>query len=317
MKKTMVMMLVAASFSIASSSFATESIQLTGEAAVKYARETASGEPNASGTMSTLKLKAEKELGNGWSLYARFGAQYATKPTLSDYNLDDYGSDRKSVLAVDQFGLVYKGNNVTYKLGRQDLTVGTTALLYSRSDSNIGKHVFVDGLTASGTVGAIDLTAAIAREDNYGSPENKIYTIRTGFNPTQNLNWGLTLGRYQDDASENTNHWAVDGTYKAGKNSWTAEYTKSSSSTENKAYAATWNYGFDNKTEAYITGFRVENNGDMGKQSDFDNDNKGTYYGVKYKLSEADGVEVVYKDQKIISSDQKNTKLEATFTHSF
>ncbi|MEN6567376.1 MAG: hypothetical protein ABFC57_13855 [Veillonellales bacterium] len=298
--------------------FAADSIKWSGDASIKYERDTASGDPTVSGTMYTLKLKGETELGAGWSLYARLGAQYATQPTLSDYNFDTYyGSDRKSVLALDQFGLTHKVDNVVYKLGRQDLTIGTTALLYSRSETNVGKHFFVDGLTASGKVGSVDLSAVIVQEDNTGSEDNKIYAIRTGFSPTDNLNWGVTLGRYQDSANGSTNHWAMDGTYKLGKSSLTGEYTKSSSNADNKAYAATWNYGFDDKTGAYITGFRVETNGDMGKQSDFDNDNKGIYYGVTYKLSDADGVEVVYKDQKFISSGQKNTKLEATFTHSF
>lgn len=318
MKKTIAIVLTGVSLSMSSMAFAAEPVKLSGDFSVKYERDTARGDSTTSGTMHTFKLMSETDLGDGWSLYARLGAQYATQPTLSDYNVDNvYGVDRNWVAALDQFGLNYKGGNIIYKLGRQDVTVGTTALLYSRADSNIGKRTFVDGLTAAGTMGIVDLAAVIAQEDNAGSKDNKIYAIRTGFNPSQNLNWGFTLGRYQDSDDGSTNHWAVDGTYKFGKNSWTAEYTKSSSSIDDIAYAANWNYGFDDKTAVYITGFRVETNGDMGKQSDFDNDNKGIYYGVNYKLSDADGVEVVYKDQKVISSGQKNTKFEATFTHSF
>lgn len=312
MKSTIVIILAGISISIAATACAAEPVKLSGDVAVKYERDTASGDPATSGTMYTLKLKGETELGAGWSLYARLGAQYATQPTLADYS-----ADRKSVVAVDQFGLIHEADNVIYKLGRQDVTLGTTALLYSRADSNIGKRNFVDGLVASGSVGGVNLTAVIVQEDNPGSQDNKIYAIRSGFNPTQHLNWGLTLGHYQDDTNGSTNHWAVDGTYTGGKSSLTAEYTKSSSSADNKAYAATWNYDFDDKTTVYITGFRVETNGDMGKQSDFDNDNKGIYYGVNYKLSDADSMEVVYKDQKVISSGQKNTIFEAVFSHSF
>lgn len=64
-----------------------------------------------------------------------------------------------------------------------------------------------------------------------------------------------------------TNHWAIDGTYKIGKNTFTAEYTKSTANNAGKAYAARWNYGFDDKTAVQITGFRVEANGDMGKHT--------------------------------------------------
>lgn len=318
MKKIIATIVAGISLVMTPTAFAADPVKWSGDVSVKYERDTVNQRPDISGTMYTLKLKGETELGAGWSLYARLGAQYATEPTLSDYNFDSfYGADRKSVLALDQFGLTRKVDNVVYKLGRQDLTIGTTALLYSRSETNVGKHFFVDGLTASGTVGNVDLAAVAVQEDNPGSEDNKIYAIRTGFNPTQNLNWGITLGRYQDSANGSTNHWAVDETYKMGKSTLTSEYTKSNSNSDNKAYAATWNYGFDDKTAAYVTGFRVETNGDMGQQSDFDNDNKGIYYGVTYKLSDDDGLEVAYKDQKFISTGQKNTKLEATFTHSF
>ncbi|MDR3591972.1 MAG: hypothetical protein P4N41_20135 [Negativicutes bacterium] len=318
MKKKIAMMAVGLSLSMVPAVFAAEPVKLSGDVSVKYERDTASEAPTTSGSMYTLKLKGEADLGAGWSLYTRLGAQYATQPALSDYNVDSvYGPDRKSVVSLDQFGLTRKADDVVYKFGRQDLTIGTTALLYSRPYSNVGKHFFVDGLTAAGKVGIVDLSAAIVQEDNPGAQDNKIYAVRTGFNPAENLNWGVTLGRYQDSANGSTNHWAMDGTYKFGKSSLTGEYTKSSSSADNKAYAATMNYGFDDKTAVYITGFRVETNGDMGKQSDFDNDNRGIYYGVTHKLSDADNLEVVYKDQKFISTGQKNTKLEATITHSF
>lgn len=316
MKKIVPIMLAGLSIYMSPVAFA-ESVKLTGDVSVKYERDTADASPSTSGTMSTLKLKAEKNLGNGWSLYTRLGAQYATQPELADYNLDAYRGNKKSVVALDQWGINYDTGKLLYKLGRQDVAIGTTALLYSRADSNIGKKSFVDGLTASGTIGIVEISAVVAQEDNVGDEDNKIYAIRTGYNPTENLNYGLTLGHYQDSLNGSTNHWAVDGTYKFGRNSLTAEYTKSSSNVDNKGYAATWDYSFNDKTEAYVTGFRVETNGDMGKQSDFDNDNRGFYYGITHKLSENDALEVVYKNQKSISSGQNNKKFEATISRAF
>lgn len=292
-------------------------INLTGDVSVKYEHDTAEIDPDVSGTTYHFRLNAEQDLGSGWSLYARLGAQYATNPLLSDYNLDAYGSNKKSVVALDNFGVNYKNEKWAYKLGRQDAAVGKAALLYSRSDSNVGKRNFVDGITASGTIGAAEVSALFAQEDNVGGQDSKIYAIRTGYNLSERFNWGLTMGRYQDSANASTNHWAIDGTYKIGKNTFSVEYTQSSNSTENKAYAAVWNYGFDDKTAIEVTNFRVETNGDMGKQSDFDNDNKGFYYGINHKLNDAESLELVYKDQKTISNGEKNTKLEATFSHSF
>ncbi|MDU2064320.1 MAG: hypothetical protein E6713_05695 [Sporomusaceae bacterium] len=292
-------------------------VNFSGDASLKYEKDTMDGEADHSGVMSTVKVKMEADLGNGWSLFGRIGAQHATDPVLADFNPDAYKSGKKTVVGFDQFGISYKQDDLTYRFGRQDATVGTTALLYSRSDSNIGKHQFVDGLSVTGKTGVVDLSVLAAREDNVTSEKNKIYAVRAGFSPEEDFSYGLTLGRYHYDGGDTTNHWAVDTTYKAGKHSWTMEYTKSNRSEQNKAYAANWNYDFDGQLGAYVTAFRVEANGDMGGQSDFDNNNKGIYYGLTYKFSDVDGVEVVYKDQKTLDAGVNNTKLEATYTHSF
>lgn len=300
--------------------FAADPVTLDGDVAIKFARQRVEGEPSVSGPVYTLRLNGEADLGSGWSLYARLGAQYAKRPSLGDYDTDVvYGEDEKTVATLDMFGLKYKKGGFEYKFGRQDLGVGATSLLYSRADSNIGHRNFVDGLTISGKTGVVDLNAVVAKEDSAGSDDNRIYAVHAGLQPTEAFNYGVTLGRYDNKLADvdDTNHWAVDAGYKLGKHSLTAEYAKSDKNEANKAYAATWNYGFDKKAAVYLTSFRVEANADMGGQSDFDNDNKGLYYGATYQFNDNDGIEVVYKDQKTIEDGKKNNKLEATFTHSF
>ena len=318
MKQWIAMLAAGTVLTTSSMALAAEPVKFSGDVTVKYEKDTAEGADDVAGTMSSVRLKGEADLGKGWSLYARFGAQHATQPGLADYNTDPavYG-DKKSVMAIDQFGFTRQAGDMTLKIGRQDVTVGTTALLYSRSESNIGKRAFVDGITATGTMGEVDVTAAFVQEDNAGEQDNRVYAIRTGFQKEKPFQWGMTLGRYQDSSAGSTNHWALDGTYTAGKHTWTAEYTQSNRSNDNRAYAVTWEYGFDDKTAVYLTGFQVETNGDMGQQSDFDNNNRGLYYGIKHQLSKNNSLELVYKDQKALDSGQKNTKLEATFTQNF
>lgn len=297
-----------------------ESVKLTGDVSVTYERDTQEGAPDTSGVISTLRIRGEADLGSGWSLYARLGAQKISNSGFGDFNTDPaaYGADKKAVLSLDQFGFIHKGEAVTFKLGRQDATVGTTALLYSRPDDNIGKKAFVDGLSVSGKSGITDISALIVREDNpTGFSNNKVYAVRAGYTPTENFNWGLTLGRYQDGVGADTNHWAADGTYTFGKSSVTGEFTKSNSSTENKAYAMTLNYDFDGQTAAYITGFRVEQNGGMGGQSDFGQDLRGIHYGVTHTLRDNLTLEAVYKKEKAVSTGVKNTVFETTVNYSF
>jgi hypothetical protein len=318
-KKVVAMLLAGATLSMTTAAFA--EVNFSGDVSVKYEKDTADGQDDVSGNISTLRVLAEADLGSNWSFYTRLGAQHVSKVGLGDFiDSGAYDLDKKSVASLDQFGFIHTGKDFTYKIGRQDVAVGTTALLYSRADSNIGKHNFVDGITATGKSGIMDLSAVVAKEDNIsGSSDNRIYAVRAGYSPIENLNWGVTLGRYQNKEAdaESTNHWAVDGTYTLGKSSLTAEYTKSNSDSENKAYATTLGYDFDGKNAVSVTAFRVQENGDMGGYSDFDNSNRGIHYGITHQINDATSFEAVYKDQKDIYTKEKNTALEISVTYAF
>lgn len=292
--------------------------ELTGDASIKYQRDTAEGEDAVSGTVTSIKLMGEVELESNWSLYGRLGIQNTTNPLLADYNISSevYGESKKTVVALDQFGLNYKTDELALKIGRQDITIGSTALLYSRPDSNIGKKAFVDGISFVAENESLALAGVIAREDNSDDEsKNKIYAIRAGYSPSEDFSYGVTLGRYQGDVS--TNHWAADVTYTYGKSSLTAEFAKSNSDSDNKAYAIALNYEFDDKNDISITGFRVEEFASMGQQSDFDFDNRGVHYSLTHKLNEDANVNLVYKDQKTISEGMKNKSFEATLNYAF
>jgi len=316
MKKVIAALVLGSSLAIVPAAFAAP-VELSGDIGVKYKKTTSEVDPDTSGMVYTLRVMAGTDLGKGLSAYTRLGAQRARLSSLGDINTDHYGEDKKGVIDLDQFGFKYEKDNLTYKLGRQDVTVGATALLYSRPDSNIGKKAFVDGLSVAGTVGTADVTAIFAKEDNVGDDSNWVYALRTGYALGENTNVGVTLGRFRSSTEESTNHWALDGSYKYAKSTWTAEYTKSSSRNDNTAYAVSLDYDFDGKTGASITGFRVEDNGAMGQQSDFDNNTRGIHYGIKHSLKENQEIEFTYKDQKGLNGGSKNTELEAMVTYSF
>lgn len=325
MKKAVVLLTLSAVMAASGSACAAEAVTWSGDVVAKYQRDKQEGGETTSGFLYTFRLKGEADLGAGWGLYARIGAQYAQNPSQADYKASSesdtaYGENEKFVATLDQFGVTYRQGNFAYKLGRQDVGVGAMSLLYSRSDSNIGHRAFVDGLMVAGKSGAADVNAVIAREDNSGKENNELYSVHVGLQPTERFNYGVTLAHYNDKAigDDATNHWAIDSGYKLGKHSWTAEYTQSDKSEDNKAYAVRWDYNLDDKTGLYVTAFEVQANADMGAQSDFDNNNRGVHYGMTYQLNKNAGVEVVYKDQNSLAdSGGKNSKLEAVFTRSF
>ncbi len=315
MKKIIAAMVLGTSL-VTTSVVGANPVTMNGETSAKFVREHEEGSFTQSGMVYTLTLLAEAEVAKNMSFYTRLGAQHTRANQVgSDFNTDVYPSKR-SVLAIDQYGFILKQEGFTYKLGRQDAAVGATGLLYSRANSNIGKRSFIDGLSVAGTAGSANITALLAREDNI-SDKNRVYAVRTGFSPSEQWDFGVTLGRFQNTSADSTNHWALDGTYKLGKNSWTAEYSHSNSSVDNKAFALVWDYAADSNTNLSITNFRVGANGDMGGQSDFANNTNGIHYGIKHALKENTSLELVWKDEENRSTDAKLTTFEATVSYTF
>jgi hypothetical protein len=292
-------------------------LEISGTATIKYQSETADQSPSQSGMMTTLTLRGEQPIGRNLSVYVRLAAQYASNPVLADYDLGIHGADTKFVASIDQFGILFKPKNFSFNLGRQEALVGKTALLYSRSETNVGYGTFVDGLSFEGTVGQIELSGIAARENNLALANNSLYALRAGYNLSKTTNAGFTWANYRVQDGDTTNHWAIDASTTWGKSSFTGEYAQSSTSQENKAYALSVNYDFDGKTALYLTHFRVEANADMGGQSDFDNNNRGFYYGLTHAFNDKLSLEVIYKDQVLLSDDSKNSKLEIWLKNKF
>jgi hypothetical protein len=292
-------------------------LELSGTANIKYESDSADNTSTESGAMYTFTLKGVQKIGPNLSLYARLGAQYASNPSLGDFNRDTYGQDTKGVFAIDQFGLIYKPDKLTFTLGRQEAVIGTTALLYKRSEENIGKDAFVDGLSVSGNIGAVSIWGIAAKENNAWLNNNSLYALRGGIDLSKNTNVGLTWGQYLYNGADTTNHWAIDATITFGKSTLIGEYTQSDRSSDNHAYAATWNYDFNGKTAIYITNFRAEANGDMGGQGEFDANNRGFYYGVTHAFNDHTSMEVTYKDQVSLADNSKNSKIEVWLKNKF
>lgn len=290
-------------------------VRVGGETAVKYQQNRADGQETKAGLSVTLLLNAEAGLTDNLSAYARIGAQKVSEPEIREFYSAD--SSRKSALALDQFGLKYTNGDFTYRLGRQDAAVGATSLLYSKPATNVGRHTFADGLSVSGRAGAADVAVLAVQEDNNGSGDNRVFAVRAGFGGSGGLAWGITHARYDDRAGGIvSSHWALDGAYKAGKHELTAELARSDRAADNRAYAATWKYGPNDKTAFFFTAFKVEANADMGDASDFGNNQRGFHYGVTHSLNDAADMEIVYKDRRELGGG-KNSALEVKVVKSF
>lgn len=292
-------------------------LAISGQTILKH-QITHTDEPsNETGTMYTFTLRGEQPLNKTTSLFARFAAQYASNRQLADYDFTLNGEERKLVAQIDQYGLLYQTDKRRFLLGRQEAIIGKTALLYSRSETNVGYGKFVDGLSGSVTVNRFEFSGLAARENNLVLANNSLYSLRAGYNFEKTANAGITWGRYQPHDADSSQHWALDATFTTGKISWFGEYTFSSASDANKAFVVGFNYDFDGKTALYVKNFRVEANGDMGGQSDFDNNNRGFHYGLTHAFNDKLSLEIIYKDQCSLDDNRKNNTWEFWLTQKF
>ena len=55
----------------------------------------------------------------------------------------------------------------------------------------------------------------------------------------------------------------------------------------------------------------------MGEQSDFDNNNRGFYYGLTHAFNDKLSMEFIYKDQILLADKSKNTKVELWLKNKF
>ena len=317
-KKTAWLPVMAASFLLLASAEASP-LRVTGDVSTTYEKDSYSDQPTISGITHTLRLMFEKDLSSNWSAYTRLGWEYTSQPALADFNTanDAYGPERQAVTALDQFGLIYRTPNLTCKIGRQEANIGKTTLLYSRPATYIGRTYFVDGITAAASAGKWEFDFVAAREDNPGRQTNKLYALRTGYHPATGVNYGCTLAQYQYSSGERTRHWAIDAAWQLGKSTFSAEHTQANAASDNKALAASWAYDLDDKNTLCLTTFHVEQSGDMGKQTGFDNDCRGVYYGLTRKITARDSLDILYAKQTYLSTGQKKRKLVATLSHTF
>ncbi len=272
---------------------------------------------NEDGFKSTLILNATTNVGKNVDFFARFAAQHAT----IGKDFSDDATSSENTAAIDQFGFTFKDSNgFSYKLGRQDASIGATAILYNTSPY-LGKYMFADGVTVTGKSGATDLKVIALKEDRKASEdENKLFALSASYSPAKNWTLGGTLAKYDYKAAseKDTNHWAVNAGYDQGKASYFAEYAKSNADDNNSAYGIGVSYSPDAKNTLYAINYKIEENADMNGWTDYESGWKGMYYGYNYKYNKDTTVKLFLRDMKgVDNSSEKNTSFRTTVSIKF
>lgn len=314
MKKAM--LLAVATATVMSSSVAMAApVELDGQVSFQYRTDTSEGAERNDGSKLTFTLNALTHLDAHFDAYARLGAQYLSR---SGFHPDFAADDKFGYASIDQLGFIYKNAGVNYKIGRQAVTLGETALLYNNA-AYIGNDKFADGVTATLKSGVTDLKVVAVREARDYNNSNKLYAVQASYKPAKDWKVGGVVAKYdyEDPAVKDTNHWAVNAGYTMGKAGLVAEYTKSNADDQNAAHAYGVTYDFDGKNSAYVYQFSVAQNGDIGGLTDFDPSSKGMYYGVDHKINKDATFSLFYKDLKSTTTDKNSTAFKAIVTYKF
>lgn len=311
MQKRLLAAAIAAMVSLSTGIAMANPVQLDGSASYQFRQDKVDGYKD-NGSKYTVILNAKTNIEQNLDVYARLGAQGSTVADFADYKTGgNFAAD------VDQFGLAYNNAGFAYKLGRQDATVGATALLYN-DNFMVGKNAFVDGLTVSGKSGVTDLKAIAVQEDNVGANDNKLYALSASYSPAQNWIVGATLAKYDNKATDvTTNHYALNAAYTTGKATIFGEYAKSDASDQNKAYDMGVSYNLDSNNTIGVGYVKVEANGDIGGHTDFDNNEKGIHYSFNHRVNDNSSVGVTYKANKELGTNIDKSSLRATVNYNF
>jgi len=315
MKKRYLSAAVAAMIVLSTGVVMASPVELDGTASFRFRSDTNdSGDKN--GSITKFVLNAKTNVAQNLDFYARFGAEGVSNSTWgSPKDFTDATGTKGFVGEIDQYGFLYHNAGFNYKIGRQSATIGATALLYN-NNFKIGKSAFVDGINVTGKTGVTSINVIAAQEDNSGAVDNKLYAVHASYAPTKNWTVGATLAKY--DATLDSNHYAVDAAYTAGKATYFGEYAKSDANTQNAAFDLGVAYAFDAKNSAYAIYNRVEQFADMGQHTDWENDGKGVYYGFDHKFNKATtGSLFLRTREQIVAPANDNTSFRATVTYKF
>ncbi|MEG6586078.1 hypothetical protein [Dendrosporobacter sp. 1207_IL3150] len=312
MKKRLLAAAVAASMTLSIGVAMAAPVEFDGSAEVHYQWDDSDNDGKSEGARNTVILNAKTALDDNTDFYARLAAQrYHGDDITADFNTDN---GRKSIMTIDRFGFIIKGTDVTYTLGRQGGTIGSTALLYS-TDGNIGSSSnLLDGLSATAAVGVTELSFLAGKET---VDDNKVYSVRAAYQPAADWTVGATLAKYSAGGAASTNHWAVDTAYTKGNTTYFGEYTKSDADTDNKAFVVGVSYDLNDKNSFSVNYSKVEVMSDINESTDFDNGYKGVSFGYDYKFRPNTTLSLAYKDMKAIDGSDKFNSLETTLNYAF
>ncbi|WP_188398639.1 porin [Sporomusa sp. GT1] len=290
--------------------------QFNGDVKLHYRWNTEEGKDDTDGGKLWFRLNAASEVAKNLTFYTRLTTQHLSGDNVgADFDQKHYHDDHAT--SLDRIGLILKGKDFDYTLGRQDLFLGQGLLM--DSTGYMGKNMgAIDGLTARGKTGVTNLTF-VAGQAWMDGDEAKVYAVDASYSPAKDWKLGATVAGVTDrTAGDDSTHYGINAAYTAGKATYFGEYGKSDADSNNKGYALGASYDLDKKNSLFTAYSRVEGNTDiLDGMTTYDNGGKGMYYGFSHKIDADTTLNLFYKDMKAISTNADYTSFRTTVTYKF
>jgi hypothetical protein len=281
---------------------------LSGDFNYAYESEKPDGSATTKTGETTFRLKAEAEIGNGWSLFTRYGYR--------GFSIDN--SDA-SISKIDQYGLNYaKGETFKAVIGVQDVIVGPFGTLIDLTD-NVGDGM-LKGVSLEQKDGDVTYHAFGGKLDKqlFGTAKDQ-------------STYGLELTKEFHDFSSVVEYVAVDnpdlasknyyglGFSKAlGKSEYLVEYVWSPAQTDRTGAVYAANYQASDKDLFGVTYRDVKANATPGVDGVFGyNDEKGTALSWERSLNKAGALTVEYDWHETVSDGTKSKTLTLEYNYAF
>jgi hypothetical protein len=166
-------------------------------------------------TAAIINFKAP--LNKGLTAFARIGAQATGDPRIASFEVAHRLAGRaipKKTAEFDQFGVIATTGTVTAKVGRQDLSIGSTGLLYNTT-INVG-DTSVDALKLSSDNGKFTWEAVLAKEREDLAKDNVLNILSLYYKMSKQLTVGVIGATQEVHSSGMTNHYqAANFKYRA------------------------------------------------------------------------------------------------------
>ncbi|AIF51973.1 hypothetical protein [Pelosinus sp. UFO1] len=312
MKKIITTALAAAMALTAGAVFAAP-VEFDSQIKTQYRSNTKDTVADTQGGIFSFRLNAKTALDKNVDLFARFAAQSLSGDKIgADFDQNKYGNN--GLVTLDQYGIIFKGKDFKYKLGRQGVSITPTALLYS-SESYIGENMsFLDGLVVDGKSGVTSLQFVAGKSDQ--TTKDKVYSLHGSYSPAKKWTVGGTIAKSNPNAGSDKTYWGTDVQYATGKANFVADYLRSDADTNNDALVLGVSYAFDSKNT--LSAYSHNTGSKSNIATDWDNGQKGAYYIYNHTFDKTTSLNLLYRSNIATESIAKdNTSFRATVAYKF